>query len=197
MRLRFVRFALVGMGIASAMAAHAVTLTFDDLSDGTFTTQYSGFGVSSSGTAEVWGGLGNGDPGNWGLFGTNGSKFLGNNGSPGGYITDLNFSSALSGISFDISRSNGSDAADTWQARIYDSSTTLIGSQSGGFSDINTWTSVLFNQAGISRLEIETFGTGFHPYGVDNVNLAPVPEPASMAAIGLGLAALLRRKRRA
>lgn len=45
-------------------------------------------------------------------------------------------------------------------------------------------------------LSSETFD-GRRPYlGVDNVNLEAVPEPGTMAALGLGLAAIARRRKR-
>ena len=178
----------------SAVAAHAA-LIFDDLPTFTnLTEEYAGFGVHSDGASQVQGGIGNGDPGNWELEGTNGSKFLGNNGGAN-YTTSLLFDSGLSWIDFDISRSLGSAAGDTWQARIYDASDVLIGSQSGDFNPVNSWTNVAFNIGGIRRLEIQSFGSDFRPYGIDDVNLAPVPEPATLLVVGGGLAAFLRRRR--
>ena len=51
-------------------------------------------------------------------------------------------------------------------------------------------TSVTFSDAGsLGFLGSDLF--------VDNVQVAPVPEPATLAALGLGAAALLRRRRRA
>ncbi|RYG85799.1 PEP-CTERM sorting domain-containing protein [bacterium] len=53
-----------------------------------------------------------------------------------------------------------------------------------------------------SRIVFQDLGTGANGAGVgiDNVSLlptvAPVPEPATMAALGLGAAALLRRRKR-
>src|ERR1019366_2643077 len=71
--------------IFSGHAASAGVLTFDDAyaalgQGGNPATYYSSEGVTISGTYfGLVGGVGNGDPGNWSLEGTNGYAFLGCN----------------------------------------------------------------------------------------------------------------------
>ena len=51
----------------------------------------------------------------------------------------------------------------------------------------------------LSRISFQDLGNGTNGVGIDNVSLlpggAPVPEPATLAALGLGAAALLRRRK--
>lgn len=46
-----------------------------------------------------------------------------------------------------------------------------------------------------SILNVETAATG-NDFGIDNIVLEPVPEPATLVGIGLGLMAFIRRRRR-
>ena len=75
--------------------------------------RYAYMGVTFDATDDgtTWGGLGNGDPGNWDLEGTNGSTFMGMNGNS--YGLTMNFASDIAGFSLDASRSLGSDNGDT------------------------------------------------------------------------------------
>lgn len=191
MRTSLCLLALIAGGVANA-----VNVSFDDLtSDEALTNQYSGLGLDSTGTSYIRDGLGLGDSGNWGLFGTNGTKFLGNNGDPD-YTTVFNFSVAVNAISFDISRSNGSDVNDSYVVRVYNGAT-LVGGGGFFFQDINNWSTFSASAANITRVEVKTLGADFHPYGIDNFTYGVVPEPVSMATLALGGLALLKRRRKA
>ncbi|MBI5790619.1 MAG: PEP-CTERM sorting domain-containing protein [Rhodocyclales bacterium] len=195
------------IALAACQTAQATTITFDEFAatnnNSPLTTLYAGlgvtFGTDNSGT---FGGIGQGDPGNWSLFGTNGTAFLGNNGvnNFNSYDTTIFFSSAVSNVSFDVSRSNGSTAGQSMTAYAYQGAT-LLGSQSVNLGAINSWSTFSFAMGGIDKLVLDGSQGGFSPYGVDNLQFnsaAPVPEPETYAMMlaGLGLLGVVARRRR-
>lgn len=188
-------------GLTMSLGAQAaVTITFDEFpatnDNAPITNEYAGFGVTFGATnAGTWGGLSAGDPGNWDLEGTNGPAFLGNNDA--GYITSIFFSSLINNVSFDASRSSGSDAGQTLTISAYNGAA-LVASQTITFGDINNWTSVSFATTGIDSLILDGSDTGFSPYGIDNLVIAvPEPETYGMLLAGLGLIGFIAYRRRA
>jgi len=188
--------------IASAVS-NAATITFDENtatndSSKPVTTLYSALGVTFGGdNAGTWGGMSKGDPGTWGLAGTNGSAFLGNNGQ-NSYDTSIFFSIPLSSVSFDVSRSNGSAAGQslTWYA--YDG-VNLLGYATITLGGINSWSTVTLNFAGMDKIVLDGSGEGFSPYGIDNLQFsaaAAVPEPLTLWLLGAGLIGLAGLSRR-
>ncbi|MHB8636312.1 MAG: PEP-CTERM sorting domain-containing protein [Fimbriimonadaceae bacterium] len=85
-----------------------------------------------------------------------------------------------------VSRSNGVfDSIGSTNPRLYEIDVTLSSTDA-----LRTLDSVTFTNN-------ETSGTTFHDVGVFAISGAsPAPEPASLAALGLGLTALCRRRRR-
>lgn len=195
--LRFYPVLISCLVAASPMAALAGVINFDDLPNGTVVSnQYAGVGATfGSGNFSVIGGLSEGDPGNWGLEGTNGPHFLGFNGSPS-YAQAINWLSDINGFSLDVSRSAGSQAGDTF---------TLTGLLNGlivdtetlSLASINTWTTVALTGT-FDEIQWNGTGSSFHPFGVDNLvfNAAQVPEPGSLALLGLGFVGVLVSIRR-
>jgi hypothetical protein len=171
-------------------ALHATTITFDESPATNNGTPYGAtiLGATFSATnAGTWGGLSNGDPGAWGLEGTNGPQFLGFNGP---YAETVTFASAVNGFSADFSPSGGSvDGTITLSAF---KGVTLIDSTVVTLGPINTWSTLSLNDSGITSVTWSGAGTGFHPFGVDNVvfNASAIPEPSSLVFIGVGLLAL-------
>lgn len=208
--------------LAAVQPALSATITFDEFPAGNHNTALTGlyasigvtFGSDNSG---IWSGISQGDPGNWNLEGSNGSAFLGNNGfnNDRSYVSSINFSTLVSNVSFDVSRSNGSNQGQGLTASAY-SGTTLLSSQSILFGAVNSWTSLVFGIGSISSLIITGTATGFSPYGLDNlqfngtentlisgldgtqldVTAVPEPETYAMMLVGLGLLAGVTRRRK-
>lgn len=204
MKLRTFLPLAIAAGLALSTAANAATITFDEYAAGNsntpITTLYSSLGVVfGNDNAGTWGGLGYGDPGNWGLLGTNGSAFLGNNGTTNGssYVTTISFTSPVASLAFDISRSNGSSPGQTLTAGVYLGGS-LIGSQSITLGAINQWTSVSFGAGSYDKLVLTGSAAGFSPYGIDNLQIAAVPEAETYAMLlaGLGLMGSIVRRRK-
>jgi hypothetical protein len=157
--------------------------------------RYAYLGVTFAGTDDgtTWGGISNGDPGNWDLEGTNGPIFSGFNGSS--YAMTLTAGDSFLNFMLDVSRSNGSSSFDTFTLEGYVNNS-LVETTTVPLPTINDWTTVGLT---LPADEVRWFGTGagFHPFGIDNLNFDVVPEPAgiALAAIGLlGLCGFARRR---
>lgn len=178
-------------------ALNATVITFDESSATNDGTAYGAtiLGATFSATnAGTWNGLSAGDPGSWGLEGTNGNQFLGFNGP---YDETVTFASAVNGFSADFSRSGGSsDGTITLDAF---NGVTLIDSTVVTLGAINTWSTLSLGDSGITSVTWSGAGTGFHPFGVDNLvfGAAAIPEPTSVILISAGLLALAAGRGRA
>ena len=195
---------VAGLGLSSTAYA-ATTITFDEYASNNnntpITSLYASLGVTfGNDNSGTWGGLGSGDPGSWSLLGTNGSAFLGNNGLRNGstYTTTVNFASLINSVSFDVSRSNGSSDGQTLTAEVYRTGA-LVGTQSITLGAINQWSTISFSNGSYDTLVLKGSANGFSPYGIDNLQIAAVPEPETYALFmaGLGLMGTVARRRKA
>ncbi|MFN9674076.1 MAG: PEP-CTERM sorting domain-containing protein [Microcystis sp.] len=183
----------------------AGTITFDEFpADNTNgplpASRYSSLGVTFVATDDgsTWGGLSNGDPGNWDINGTNGPIFSGFNGDS--YGLTMLFANEVSAFSLDASRSNGSQAGNSLTLKGYNNGS-LVESVTVTFNDINQW-STLSLLTNVDEVRWIGNGIGFHPFGVDNIRwngaVQTVPEPTSTLSLlvlgTLGAASTLKRK---
>lgn len=171
--------------------ASATVITFDEFpatNNGVaLSGPYNATGATFSATnAGIWGGNSNGDPGTWGLEGTNGPQFLGFN-DP--YSEIITFLTPVSFVSADFSRSVGSsDVTITLEAF---NGINSLGSVVADLGDIDSWSTLSLSFAAITSIQWAGAGTGFHPFGVDNLVFTTVPEPGTIALLGFSVALIM------
>ena len=194
--------AVVALMAFAASRAQAAIITFSEFSatnnDSPLTDLYSRLGVTfDDRNSGIWQGIASGDPGAWGVKGTNGPQFLGNNGlnNSDSYSESIFFAAPQISVSFDASRANGSSSGQTLTANAYDASNDLLASDTITLGDINVWSSFDLKAVGIARVYLIGSAASFSPYAVDNLqfNSAGVPEPSALivwsllGTLGLGL----------
>jgi hypothetical protein len=199
--------AVAAVAIAAfAGSANAAPITFDDFKGRSLETFYAAsHGVKIETNASVWGGNGNGDPGNWNLEGTNGSAFLGCN-QGNNCSTTFSLAAPQNGFAFDIGIANNWAATFTVKGYLnsvlVDTAALSIANQSVGVSPNGTWKTASLAGNLDEVVVTSAFSKGF-AFGIDNVNAeagpsAAVPVPAALPLLGAGIAALglVARKRK-
>ena len=189
----------IGANLASFSEA-GFTISFDEVSTSESpisANQYSSLGVqllTDDGTIRA--GISQGDPGNWGLEGTNGPHFLGFNGSS--YSMMAIFDGPIADFTVDAARSNGSTSGNQIRLEGYLAGA-LVQSLTVSFGPINSWTTLSLS-ANVDTVQVLGLGANFHPYGIDNMrwqsaNLQAVPEPSTCALLALGGGTMCMSKR--
>jgi len=186
-----VRFISLGAALAllGAPPVSAAIIDFEDLaaandSQMLIHDEYLGVGVTFVPTDDgaTWDGMAAGDPGGWQIDGSNGSTFLGFDGTS--YSTSLRFDQPVEGFALDVARAAGA------QTTLYDFfqlagflNGTMVESKAVYFAGIDVWRTISLTTP-VDR--VVWFGTGVtgHRYGVDNLRWLdaagdpePTPEP--------------------
>jgi hypothetical protein len=142
---------------------------------------YAAEGVhfASSDDGSVWTGISGGDPGGWGLEGTNGTAFVGFNGSS--YALTARFDAPVRELAVDVARSAGSRAGDSFALQGLRSGA-LVEEQVVTLGDVNAWTTVaLAEEVDEVRWVGRGTGTRRHPFGVDNLRWTAEPDELEVA----------------
>lgn len=101
-------------------------------------------------------------------------------------------------LSFDVVTAYGNDNAPAeLQLSIGGDQVASVTAPLGTEQWKNVFAEFVFTGANSSAniLNVETTATG-NDFGIDNISLEAVPEPATLACLGIGAAALLRRRRK-
>lgn len=179
------------VAVASIASAHAAVITFDEfpadnVNGAMPAARYASLGVTfvASDDGTTWGGLSNGDPGNWDIDGTNGPIFAGFNGSS--YGLTMLFGGDVTGFSLQASRSLGSAPGNGLTLEGWNDGA-LVETVSVMFGGLNDWATLALSSA-VDEVRWVGTGAGFHPFGVDNIRwneAVAVPEPGSIGLVVL------------
>lgn len=153
-------------------AAGAEQISFDEVPAANANTpaladEYAHLGAHFVATDDgsVWSGISAGDPGGWGLEGTNGTNFVGFNGAS--YGLSVVFDSKVHGLALDVARSAGSRPGDGFVLRGYRDGS-LVEEVSLALGDVNAWSTVELVEE-VDAVAWMGTGTRRHPFGVDNL----------------------------
>jgi hypothetical protein len=178
-----------------ASVGHATTVSFDEFppanDSSLLSEQYADLGIHfvPDDDGSVWAGLSGGDPGRWGLEGTNGTAFVGFNG-PSFALSAL-FDAPVENVALDVSAAKGSSLGDTFtlvgfvEGELVEEVTVTLGGP-------NVWQTVALMEM-VDEIQLFGAGEGFHPYGVDNFTWSSAAsdpseeEPPEVASVEIDL----------
>jgi hypothetical protein len=168
------RLLYLALAILGPAAAGAEEISFDEVppvNDNVpaLGDEYAERGVHFAATDDgsVWSGLSGGDPGGWALEGTNGTAFVGFNGTS--YGLTASFDAPVRDVAVDVARSAGSRAGDGFVLRGYRGGA-MVEEVSVTLGDVNAWSTIQLAEEvdAVAWVGVGT-GTRRHPYGVDNL----------------------------
>ncbi len=111
--------------------------------------------------------------------------------------TDIRFSKPVGGFSL-LAGDFGSDDDGPLRIEAFNAAGTSLGVATAPWSAaaMPPFALLSLNVSGISRVHYSSGGQYTGSTFIDNVTFNPVPEPSAFAALGLGAAAMLRRRKR-
>ena len=165
------RFAALAI-LALAAPGVAATVSFDEFpasndNDVRLGEQYASYGIHfhTNNDGSTWDGASNGDPGTWGLEGTQGSAFVGFNG--GSYGLAATFDGTVEGIRLDVAASQGTTHASEFTLEGYLNGM-LVERRTVPLGEVGAWATVHLHGE-VDAIRWFGVGEGYHPFGVDNL----------------------------
>ena len=163
----------VGMlAFAFATPALAATLSFDELpasndNERRLGDQYAAYGIQfhTNNDGSTWDGVSKGDPGTWGLEGTEGPAFVGFNG--GSYGLAATFDGVVEGVRLDVAASEGTTHASDFTLEGYMNGM-LVERITVPLGAVGEWSTVYIHGT-VDAIRWYGEGEGYHPFGVDNL----------------------------
>lgn len=160
----------------------AVTVRFDEAAGPAgLAVEPAAAGVhfDAGGSGSVWPGLSGGDPGRWGLEGSNGPAFLGFNG--GSYGLVASFDAPVRGLRLDVSSSIGAQEGALFVLEGYRAGL-LVERETFELGGVDEWQTAGLD-AEVDQVAWYGVDDRFHPYGVDNlrwIQADVAPEPVDV-----------------
>jgi hypothetical protein len=177
------QLSLLAFLLLVAAAADAAEISFDEISATddnapVLAEEYAHLGVHFVATDDgsVWSGVSSGDPGSWGLEGSQGSNFAGFNGAS--YGLGVVFDEPIRDFRLDVARSLGSRVGDAFLLRGHRDGA-MVEEVSVVLGDVNAWSTVELAEE-VDAVSWVGLGTRRHPFGVDNLRWSA--EAALLAA---------------
>ncbi|CAB4603268.1 unannotated protein [freshwater metagenome] len=157
------------VGGADALIVGATTIDFEIPTGGAGyidADQYIAEGLTFSGAFGIVRGVSQGDPGNWGLEGTDGPQFLGQNRA---VPVTVDFATEISTFSIDCSRAFGSVEGQTMKVTGFDATAGVVDTETFTFGEVNTWSTSTLSGAGIVQVILNDAGGGSRNWGCDRM----------------------------
>jgi hypothetical protein len=132
----------------------------------TLSEEYAHLGVhfSSTDDGSTWDGMSNGDPGGWGVEGTNGPTFAGFDGRS--YKLTARFDAPVPAFSLDVTATSGAPTSFTLEGyrggALVERNAVMLG-------EVNEWMNVPLTQE-VDQVVIMGSTVGIHPFGIDNLH---------------------------
>jgi hypothetical protein len=159
-------------GFVTLPAAASEVISFEEIpaqnTNTTLSEQYAHLGVHfrSSDDGAIWDGISHGDPGGWGLEGSNGPSFAGFNGRS--YRLDLTFDAPTPAFHLDVAAANGYATGGAFALDGYREGV-LVEHVPATLGGVNQWQTVGLTVE-VDHVVIAGGTTGFHPFGIDNLH---------------------------
>lgn len=160
------------LGLVTASPGAAGMLSFDEVAadnanTGSLGERYAYAGIHFHGVDDgaSWDGTSRGDPGSWGIEGTNGSAFVGFNGES--YGMTATFDVPVEELALDVAPSYGGQGATDFTLEGYRGGV-LVERAVVPLGDLGEWSTVAL-ESEIDAVRWFGHGAGFHPFGVDNL----------------------------